>query len=515
MKKQKVIGKVKKSVVAKNVESEKIISLTGIKEFDELLGGGFPKGAVILVPGNSGTGKTIFSFEWLFNGVNKYDENGIYITFTEPLFKTLLNLEGMKFYDRRVVEDEKLKIIDVRKEFGKSDFLEKDFLRLIEEEVRKCNAQRLVLDSITAITYALGEPSKIRKFIFDLGTMLATLGCTTILTSEVSNDKYSAYGVEEFISDGIIVMRQVEQKFQSVRTLEIAKMRGVSYYPGLNTFRISREGIKLFPQLRVPLTHSSGKVKVSTGIKGVDEMSKGGLYVGSTTILAGSTGCGKSVMSLHFLYDGLMKGEPCLLAGFEESKEQVLRNAQALGMDMEKYEKNGLLKIISAYPSEKYIEEHLLDIKELIDKFKIKRCVVDSLSSIGNSFEEDQFRYFVMRLNAYLKSKAVTTIFTAATASLLGVEKLTESNLSTMTDNIILLKYVEVGGSIKSAINVLKTRGDDHSKSLKEYTITDKGIVVGEGFEGYESIMSGSARKVEKMDINKVLKKEFIKRSSL
>src|SRR3989344_4382659 len=468
MKKQKVIGKVKKSVVAKNVESEKIISLTGIKEFDELLGGGFPKGAVILVPGNSGTGKTIFSFEWLFNGVNKYDENGIYITFTEPLFKTLLNLEGMKFYDRRVVEDEKLKIIDVRKEFGKSDFLEKDFLRLIEEEVRKCNAQRLVLDSITAITYALGEPSKIRKFIFDLGTMLATLGCTTILTSEVSNDKYSAYGVEEFISDGIIVMRQVEQKFQSVRTLEIAKMRGVSYYPGLNTFRISREGIKLFPQLRVPLTHSSGKVKVSTGI-----------------------------------------------TGFEESKEQVLRNAQALGMDMEKYEKNGLLKIISAYPSEKYIEEHLLDIKELIDKFKIKRCVVDSLSSIGNSFEEDQFRYFVMRLNAYLKSKAVTTIFTAATASLLGVEKLTESNLSTMTDNIILLKYVEVGGSIKSAINVLKTRGDDHSKSLKEYTITDKGIVVGEGFEGYESIMSGSARKVEKMDINKVLKKEFIKRSSL
>ena len=174
-----------------------------------------------------------------------------------------------------------------------------------------------------------------------------------------------------------------------------------------------------------------------------------------------------------------------------------------------------MLKIISAYPSEKYIEEHLLDIKELIDKFKIKRCVVDSLSSIGNSFEEDQFRYFVMRLNAYLKSKAVTTIFTAATASLLGVEKLTESNLSTMTDNIILLKYVEVGGSIKSAINVLKTRGDDHSKSLKEYTITDKGIVVGEGFEGYESIMSGSARKVEKMDINKVLKKEFIKRSSL
>ena len=432
----------------------------------------------------------------MFNGLNKFGENGVYITFTEPLFKTLKNLEGMSFYNKGAIENEKIKILDIRKAVAEKDFDEEHLLNFIGTEVKKTGATRLVIDSITAFAYVLEDKERIRKFIFDLGTMLATLGCTTMLTSEVSGDKYSVYGVEEFISDGIFILKQQEKKFQMVRTLEVAKMRGISYQTGINSFRITTDGIKMFPQITFELVHSAGRKKISIGVEGIDAMTEGGIFEVSSNLVAGSTGSGKSILGLHFIWEGLQKGEPCLLAGFEESRDQILRNAAGFGWDLEKYEKSGLLKISCSYPSEKYIEEHILGIKAIIDKMSAKRCVIDSLSSIGNSFETEQFRYFVKRLNAYLKSKNVTSLFTTATAGLMAVETLTEAHLSTMTDNIILLKYVEAGGEIKLMTAVLKTRGDDHSKSLREYKITSKGIVVGETFKGYEGVMTGSSRKV-------------------
>jgi circadian clock protein KaiC len=174
-------------------------SSTGIKDFDNLLDGGFVKGSVVLLAGSSGSGKTIFSFQWLFEGV-KNDETGIYITLTEPLFKTLENLEKLSYYNKEAVENEKLKIVDLRKIYDREGFNQRKILDFIEAEVKRTNAKRLCIDSITAIAYQLDDKAEIRAFIFALGTTLATLGCTTILTSEVSEiDKYSKYEVEEFI----------------------------------------------------------------------------------------------------------------------------------------------------------------------------------------------------------------------------------------------------------------------------------------------------------------------------
>lgn len=277
-------------------------SATGIKELDEILGG-FPKGSVILVSGASGVGKTLFSHEWLFRGMNKFGETGLYVTFTEPLFKTLKNLEGMSFYDREAIENEKIKILDIRKAVATKDFDEEHLIDLIETEIKKTGATRLVIDSITAFAYVLEDKARIRKFIFDLGTMLATLGCTTILISEVSAPhRYSVYGVEEFISDGIILIEQREQKFQQVRTLEITKMRGISYNGEPNSFRITKDGIKMFPPSYTPLTYASNKNKISIGVKGLDEMANGGVYEGSSNLIAGSTGSGKSILGLHLYY---------------------------------------------------------------------------------------------------------------------------------------------------------------------------------------------------------------------
>ena len=483
-------------------------SATGVKEIDNLLGGGFPKGSVVLLAGSSGSGKTIFSFQWLFEGV-KNNENGIYITLTEPLFKSVKNLETMSFYDRNALEKESVKIVDLREIYGKKGLDQKKALDFIEEQVKQTNAKRLCIDSITAIAYNLDDKAKIRHFIFELGKILATLGCTTVLTSEVTDaKKFSVYGVEEFISDAIVQLDQTKVRDELQRIMQIIKVRGKGYRTEDLHFRISEHGITVFPKLKVPLKYSSTTERISTGNNLLDKMLLGGIFRGSSTLIAGSTGTGKSLLSMQFIVEGLKKGEPCLYAGFEESREQLIRNAESFDWNLKEYEKKGLLVLRCVYPSEQFLEEHLADIKHTVESKKIKRCAVDSLSSISNSFSEVAFVSFAKRLNGYLKAQGVTTFLTAATAALIGATSLTESNLSTMTDNILMLRYVEMQGELQLVLNIIKVRGSAHSKGLRRYNITNNGISIGQSLSGYEGIMTGVTRKVS-ATIEEKLESEF------
>jgi len=488
-----------------------INSPTGVAELDILLGGGIPKGAVVLLSGSSGSGKTIFSFQWLFEGT-KSNENGIYITFTEPLFKSLKNLETMGFYDRNAIEQERLKIIDVREVYGKKDFEPQKLLSYIEEQVKQTNAKRLCIDSITAIAYSLDEKAKIRSFIFDLGKILATLGCTTILTSEVTeHQRVSVYGVEEFISDAILNLDQIRIRDELQRVLQIIKIRGREFKSEDLDYRITSQGIIIFPKPRVALDYSSTNERISSGNALLDKMVMGGLFRGSSSLIVGSSGTGKSLLSMQFVAEGLKKGEACLYAGFEESREQIIRNAQNTGCDFEDYEKKGLLSMRCVYPGEKFLEEHLVDIKNIVENKKIKRVVVDSLSAISSSFENEKFRRFSKTLNGYLKKQEATTFFTAAAESFIGgAAGLTETHLSTMTDNIIVLRYTEVDGTLKHILNVVKVRGSAHSKGLREYNITSKGIIIGQSLSGYEGVLTGTTRKVSETNEEK-LEAEFKK----
>ncbi|RLI89203.1 MAG: hypothetical protein DRO62_02110 [Candidatus Altiarchaeales archaeon] len=470
-------------------------SSTGVKGLDKLLGGGFPKGSVVLLAGSSGSGKTIFSFQWLFEGV-KNGENGIYITVTEPLFKTLKNLEVMNFYDRNAIEREKLKIIDIREIYEDEGFNLERIINFIEEQVRQNNARRLCIDSITAIAYNLDNKAKIRKFIFELGKVIATLGCTTVLTSEVvDRDRYSVYNVEEFISDAIIKLAQIRIGDELQRVMRIVKIRGRGCRSDDLYFKISGQGIRVFPKLDISLNYKSSTERVSTGNEALDDLLSGGIFRGSSTLIAGPTGTGKSLLSMQFIIEGLERGEPCLYAGFEESRDQLIRNAKGFGWDLEKYEKNGLLTLRCVYPREKHIEEHLADMGHIVEGRKINRCVIDSLSAIENSFPEENFTDFVIRVNGYLKMQNVTTFFTSAATSLIGSRRLTENHISTIADNIIMLKHVEMQGELGLVINIIKARGSSHSKRLIEYRITDKGIAIGQCLYGYEGIIGGMTRK--------------------
>ena len=481
-------------------------SPTGISTFDDALGGGFPTGSVVLVAGSSGSGKTIFSFEWLFNAI-KHDETALYITLTEPLFNTLKNLETMDFYDKVAIEHEKLKVLDLRDICQSDDgFDHKEVLDIIEQQVQEINAKRLVIDSITAIAYTINDKAKIRQFIFELGKMLATLGCTAILTSEVmSAGSYSIFGVEEFISDVILRFDRFDTDMGVRRKINVVKVRGRDATLGIFDFKISTKGLYIIPKLNVKLEAPASSNRVSIGNTKVDQLLGGGILEASSTLVAGSTGTGKSLLGLHFLMDSLAKNEPCLFLGFEEGEDQIRRNAKGFGWDLNSYAGKDLLFMRCMYPHENLLDEHLADIKNLVEKHNIKRCVLDSLSAVANEFPSEDFANFAKRLNGFLKSAGVTTIFIMVNTPLSGTLPLTDAQISTVMDNIIMLRHVEMEGKLQEVMNIVKIRGSSHSKYLIEYDITGNGLVVVQSIEDFEGILSGVTRKVDRSTEDKLL----------
>ena len=496
--------------------SSLIINKTGIQELDTLLNGGLPEGHVVLLSGNAGTGKTVLSMQWLFNGAKKFKENGLYITLTEPVNIAIKNTKTLGFFDQEILNSGQIIFTDLR---ASANLFELSGKELSVEDTNKIadtifnlvmekKAKRVVIDSITAIVYLLRDTDLVRYFIFRLGAMLSKLDCTTILTSEAAGESVSAYGVEEFISDGIIKLHRNISKNEVKRSIQIVKMRGMNFDCNIHQYNLSPEGMIIFPELLTNLDYESSKEKISTGNQVLDKLMFGGVYKGSTTLVTGTTGSGKSLLSTQFIVEGLKCGEPCLYVAFEESREQIIRAAELFNWKLKDFEEKKTLVFRCVYPRKKSMEEHLLDIKNLIEKNKIKRCVVDSLSAISNAFSEDDFLQMAIELNGYLKSKQVTTFFTSANGTLTGGDSITNNNISSITDNILILRYVEMQGDLRSVMNILKVRGSSHSKDLREYKITSNGIVIGTSLSGYEGVMTGVTRKISET-IEEKLESEF------
>ncbi len=469
---------------------------TGVDEFDRDIGGGFPKGSVVLLAGPSGSGKTIFSFQWLFHGARK-GESALYITLTEPLFKSMKDLEAMDFYDRDAVESERIKVIDMRGIYSSGGFDSDKVLRFIEDQVEENGAKRLCIDSITGLAYSLNDKARIRKFIFELGKLLASLGCTSILTSEVTEPgTFSAYGVEEFISDGIISLDQVAVGKQRQRRLQIIKMRGRGYSEDEFRFKITEKGIMMLPQLVAAPVYPAFTERVSTGNAMLDEMLSGGIYRGSTTLISGTTGTGKTIFGMQFMMDGLRRGEKCSYVGFDESKVQMMRNARSVGFDFDGYYKKGMLRCMCGRTGERSLEEHLASIRQEVEKGDVNRLVFDSLSSLAASYPEERFVAFVKSLNDYLKLKGTTAYF-LTTAPPQGEEEPGYSaSVEVIVDNILALRQVEMEGRLGFVLNVVKSKGSAHSRQLRRYSIGGGGVEVGQMLSGYEGVLTGTTRKV-------------------
>ena len=487
---------------------------TMIEGFDDISHGGLPVGRSTLVSGTSGTGKTLLAVQFLYHGLIHFDEPGVFVTFEESPADIITNAHSFGWDLQALIDSGKLFILDACPDpEGQEIVGDFDLSALIERiqyAIRKYKAKRVSIDSVTAIFQQYDAADVVRREIFRLLARLKQMGATTLITTERIEEygPVARYGVEEFVSDNVVIVRNALEGERRRRTLEILKLRGTTHMKGEYPFTITNDGISIFPLGAMRLTQRSSNVRVSSGVKTLDEMCGGGFFRDSIILATGATGTGKTLLVSNFLANACENGERSILFAYEESRSQLSRNASSWGIDFEKLERDGLLKIICAYPESAGLEDHLQIIKSQIAEFKPSRIAIDSLSALDRGVSNNAFRQFVIGVTGYAKQEEITGFFTNTTDRFMGSHSITDSHISTITDTILMLQYVEIRGEMSRAINVFKMRGSWHDSSIREYTINETGPQIKESFRNLEGIISGSPRRVvttEKKELSRIV----------
>lgn len=472
---------------------------TGIEGFELITIGGLPRGRPTLLSGSSGSGKTIFSMEIVYRSVAEFGRPAVFFTMEEPAIDIVRNVKRMGWDIDPLLRDGKLVIVDLSpspvsiQEAGEYDL--EGFIAQIRHVVGEINAEVVVIDSLGSLFLQFADSASIRREIFRVTHVLRELGVTAILTAErlAEYGPISRHGVEEFVSDNIIVLRNVLRAEKVRRTIQVVKMRGDSHFSGEYPFTISRGGISILPLSARQLTQASSSQRVSTGNSRLDDMVGGGLFRDSLALVSGPTGTGKTLMASSFAAQTCRDGERVLLLAYEESQPQLLRNAQSWGLDFEMWEDRGLLRVVCQYPEAMGLEDHLLMIQREIEAFEPTRMIVDSLSALERIGAVRYFREFVIGLTSFAREKELCSLYTSATPRLSGGDSITEAHISTITDAIILLRYVEIGGELRRGISVIKMRGSQHAKSIHEFTIDARGMAIGRPFSHAPSMVLSSS----------------------
>ncbi len=486
---------------------------THMPGFDLITAGGLPKGRATLLSGTSGSGKTIFAVQFLAMGILKADENAVFVTFEESPEDIRRNTRSFGWDIEAWEKEGKWAFVDASVdpasdavEAGSYDF--GAFIARLEHAIKKVDAKRVSLDSFGAVFSHFSDPGAVRRELLRVGNALKKFGVTSLLTAE-RTDEYgpiARYGVEEFVADNVIIVRNILENEKRRRTVEILKFRGASHQKGEWPFTILRgEGTIVIPLSAIRLEQRSSNVRITSGIEDLDSMCGGGFFRDSIILVSGATGTGKTLTATHFVNGGAANGERCLMFAFEESHEQLFRNASGWGIDFEKMQEDGLLKVVCTYPETAALEDHLIMMKDMISEFKPNRVAVDSLSALERVSTPKGFREFVIALTSYIKHQEVAGLFTSTTPTLLGGSSVTETHISTITDSIILLRYVEIFGEMRRGLTVLKMRGSEHDKSIFEFMIDSSGMHVGKPFRNVTGILSGhqahvSVQEMERLD---------------
>ncbi|MGP1382440.1 MAG: circadian clock protein KaiC [Thainema sp.] len=488
---------------------------TMIEGFDDISHGGLPTGRTTLVSGTSGTGKTLIAVQFLYNGISQFDEPGIFVTFEESPADIIKNAYSFGWDLQKLIDDGKLFILDASPDPEGQDVVGSfDLSALIERihyAIRKYKARRVSIDSVTAVFQQYDAASVVRREIFRLVARMKQVGATTIMTTERVEEygPIARFGVEEFVSDNVVILRNVLEGERRRRTAEILKLRGTTHMKGEYPFTITNQGISIFPLGAMRLTQRSSNVRVSSGVKTLDQMCGGGFFKDSIILATGATGTGKTLLVSKFIQDACNRGERAILFAYEESRAQLSRNAYSWGIEFEELERKGLLKILCAYPESAGLEDHLQMIKSEIDHFKPNCIAIDSLSALARGVSNNAFRQFIIGVTGFAKQEEITGFFTNTTDQFMGAHSITDSHISTITDTILMLQYVEIRGEMSRAINVFKMRGSWHDKGIREYTITEQGPEIKDSFRNFERIISGSPSRVsvdEKSELSRIVK---------
>lgn len=484
---------------------------TGIGSFDLIAEGGLPKNRTTLLSGTAGSGKTVFAMQFLAAGIAA-GENGVFVTFEEPPLDIRQNMRSFGWDLERWEEEGALAIVDASPdpeieviESGSFDL--SALLARVQHAVKRVGAKRVSVDSLGAMFSQFSDQSLVRRELFRIASALKQMGVTAVMTAERTQDygPIARFGIEEFIADNVMVLRNVLDEEKRRRTIEILKFRGTGHQKGEFPFTITaNEGVVVIPLSAIELRQKSSGVRISSGNRDLDQMCGGGFFRDSVILLSGATGTGKTLTVTQFLAGGAATGERCLLLAFEESRDQLFRNATGWGMDFERMEREGTLRVVCDYPEVAGLEDWLLRIKAIIEEFGPGRVALDSLSALERGGNVKGFREFVIGLTSFIKHKEITGLFTATTSSLMGGTSITESHISTLTDSIILLRYVETFGEMKRGMTVLKMRGSVHDKDIREFTIDQGGMHVGRPFRYVTGILAGTPVHLSPGDIERV-----------
>ena len=456
---------------------------TGIKGFDEITQGGLPKNRITLVSGGPGAGKTLLGVDFLVNGVIQYKEHGVFMSFEETedeLYQDVasLNLDLYGLVSKKQVRFEHILLerLDIHE---KGEFnLEGLFIRL-ELAIDSIHAKRVVLDSIESLFAGITDAGILRLEIKRLFRWLKQKQVTAVITGEQGQDSFTRHGLEEFISDCIILLDNRVRQQVSTRRIRIIKYRGSNHGTNEYPFVIDKDGLSVIPITSAGLDHSGTDEKVSTGIASLDKLFAGGGYTkGSAVLVSGTAGTGKTSLAAAFAVESCKRGERCLYLSYEESPGQLIQNMRSIGLDLERWSKKGILKIVSTRPAFFGLEMHLLDLYKILADFKPTSVVIDPLTSLIGQADASEVQSMLTRMIDALKSKGITGVFTSLVSSTAQNDTSGEIGVSSLIDTWIVVRELEEDQGKKRirGIYIVKSRGTGHSNDVQKMIFSDDGI---------------------------------------
>jgi circadian clock protein KaiC len=472
-------------------------SPTGIEGFDEITGGGVPTGRPTLVCGGAGSGKTLFAMEFLVKGAARFNEPGLFVAFEETSPELIQNVASLGFKLDELVAGKKIILDHVRierseiQETGEYD-LEGLFVRL-SYQIDAIGAKRVVLDTLEALFASLPNEAILRAELRRLFRWLKDRGVTAVITAEKGpKGELTRHGLEEYVSDCVVVLDHRVTEQLSTRRLRVVKYRGTLHGTNEFPFLIEKEGISILPITAIELKHKVSSERVSTGIGRLDTMLSGGYYRGSTILASGTAGTGKSSIAASFADSLCRQGNKCLYLAFEESEAQIKRNMKSIGLNLDPCVRKGLLRFHASRPSAYGLEMHLVKIHSLVREFAPDAVIMDPISNLTNIGSPLEANTMLNRLIDFLKSRGITGMFTSLAH--MESQEMTEVAISSLIDTWVLLRTVEVGGERNRILHILKSRGTAHSNQVREFNITDKGIELTDVYIGAGQVFTGSAR---------------------
>jgi len=473
---------------------------TGVDGLDEITEGGFPKGRPTLICGGAGCGKTLLSMQFLIKGITEYNEPGVFMSFEEPSDDLTLNVKSLGFDLEKLKADKKLVVDHVRverseiEEAGEYD-LDGLFIRL-GHAIDSIKATRVVLDTVESLFSGLDNQAILRAELRRLFSWLKTKGVTAVITGERGEATLTRQGLEEYVSDCVIVLdhRVIEQV--STRRLRIVKYRGSTHGTNEYPFLIDEDGISVLPITSLNLDNEVSSDVVPTGLKGLNEMFQGGgFYRGSNILVSGTAGTAKTTIGCYFANQQCLNKERVIYFAFEESPQQLVRNMRSIGVDLQKHIDKGNLQIHSSRPSLNGLELHLLTLRKLIKEFKPSTIIIDPISNLITVGSEQEVRSMLVRLIDMLKINNITALLTSLNKQTDAVRPdLAEESVSSLVDTWITVRDMEGIGERNRGIFIVKSRGMGHSNQVREFVITNKGIDLLDVELGPQGILTGSAR---------------------